>query len=258
MNRLRLLLMVTPALALVGCFVLGPALLLIRVSLYRTAEGRGFYTPGTMTFANFLTLLDPSELRIIGFTACFGTLVAVLVVVIGFPLALFLRTLHPRWQLIALTLIVIPKTAGLLSTFFGLQRWLPRGMFAAVVGEVYLILPYVVLILYVQQASIRPILMEAAGGLGATAWQAFRRVTVPLSVPGLIVAFQLGLMWGLGAFLGPLFLGSPNEATLSVELHRQAFEYGRWPRASAEAVCLLVMLTLAVTIGRRSRVPEGG
>ena len=81
--------------------------------------------------------------------------------------------------------------------------------------------------------------VAAARGLGASAWQTFRRVTLPLSVPGLVLAGELALVWGLGAFLGPLFLGGPAEITLSVEVHRQAFEYGRWPRAAALGVVLI-------------------
>jgi ABC-type spermidine/putrescine transport system permease subunit I len=245
MSRLRNLLLMAPALALVCLLVLGPAALLIRVSLYQPATGRGFYTPGTVTLVNYFAMLDSTGLRIATYTAGFGLVVGTLVVCIGYPLALFLRSLTPIFQALGLSLILIPKTAGLLATFFGLQRILPRGGVAAVIGEVYMILPYAVLVLFIQLITIRPSLIAAANGLGATPWQAFRRVTLPMSLPGLIVAFQLGLMWGVGAFLGPVFLGGPNETTLSVELHRQAFEYGHWPRAAAEAVCLIGMVGIA-------------
>ena len=146
-------------------------------------------------------------------------------------------------------MILIPKTSGLLATLFGLQRWLPRGVIAAVISEVYLIIPYAVLVLYAQLRSIDSRLFDAASGLGANGWQVFRTVTLPLSRSGLLVAFQLSFIWGLSAFLGPLFLGGPEETTLSVELHRQAFEYGRWPRAAAEAVALLMILGIAIFVG---------
>jgi ABC-type spermidine/putrescine transport system permease subunit I len=63
-----------------------------------------------------------------------------------------------------------------------------------------------------------------------------------------VLAGQLGLMWGLGAFLGPQILGGPGETTLAVEVHRQAFEYGRWPRAAAEAVLLLAAVGACLAV----------
>jgi len=249
-SRLSTYLAALPALSLVVGLIVGPALLLIRVSLYQPATGAGFYIPGTASLENYRSLFDLHGLQIIGFTAGFGFVVAALVVALAFSLALFARSLPGRWQAVAIMLILIPKTAGLLATLFGLQRWLARGVFAAALAEVYLILPYAVLVLYVQLRAIPPDLIAAASGLGANGWQTFWRVTLPLSKRGLLVAFQMSALWGLGAFLGPLFLGGPQETTLSVELHRQAFEYGRWPRAAAEAVVLLLLLTMAVVVGR--------
>ena len=249
MNRLKTYFAVAPSLALVTSFVLIPAILLVRVSLYEPASGRGFFLPGTFTLDNYRHLSDSHTMRIMGFTAGFGTLVAFVAVAVAFSLAVFLRSLPSRWQKIALILILIPKTSGLLATLFGLQRWLPRGVIAAVISEVYLIIPYAVLVLYAQLRSIDSRLFDAASGLGANGWQVFRTVTLPLSRYGLLVAFQLSFIWGLSAFLGPLFLGGPEETTLSVELHRQAFEYGRWPRAAAEAVALLMILGIAIFVG---------
>ncbi len=245
--RVSALLPAGPALAMVCGLVIGPLLLLIRVSLYEPATGRGFYTPGTLSFTNYAAFADGYLLGIAGFTVGCGLAIATMVLLIAYPLGLFLSSLTARMQLIALGLILMPKTAGLLAMLFGLQRWLPRGVLATLIAEVYLVLPYAVIVIYAQLLNLDPTLRAAARGLGASSWQVFRRVTLPLSMPGMILAFQLGLMWGLGAFLGPLFLGRPNETTLAVELHRQAFEYGRWPLAATEAVGLLVLVTVAAT-----------
>ena len=110
----------------------------------------------------------------------------------------------------------------------------------------YLILPYAVLVLFVRVVAIDPTLEAVARGLGASRRQVFLRVTLPLSAPGLILAGQLGLVWGLGAFLGPMILGGPAETTLSVEVNRQAFEYGRWPRAAALTVLLVACVGAAL------------
>jgi len=245
LNRIYSLLSVGPALALVGGLIFGPLLLLLRVSLYSPAVGRGFYVPGTFSVANYAAFTNSHLLGILGFTIICGFAVAIIAVAIAYPLGLFLCCLSHRAQLTAMGFILLPKTAGLLALLFGLQRWLPRGTLAVIVAEVYLVLPYSVLVIYTQLSYLDGTLRDAAYGLGATGWQAFRRITWPLSRPGILLAFQLALMWGLGAFLGPLFLGGPREITLAVELHRQAFEYGRWPLAAAEAVGLLILVMVA-------------
>lgn len=253
----RSLLLAIPALLLFLGFVLGPLFLLIRVSLYRNGGGHAYFTPGTVTWENYLQLADPYTVWIILYTVGFGVMEAVMVILLAYPLAMFIRLLDPRQRPVALMLVLLPKTAGLLATCFGLQRLLPRGMMSALLCEAYLILPYAVLLMTLQLQSIDSNYELAARGLGATHWQTFRRVTFPMSLPGLFVSFEIALMWGLGAFLGPLFLGGPPEMTLSVEIHRQAFEYGRWPKAAAESAILLGLTGIAMWIVRKARIHTG-
>src|SRR5262249_22305327 len=121
---------------------------------------------------------------------------------------------------------------------------LSRNLFGAVVGETYLLFPYAVLVLVVNLERIDPALAPAARGLGASASQVFHRITLPLLMPGLSVAVQLTLAWALGAFVGPLLLGSPNEITLAVEVQRQTIENNRWPHGAAAAAVLLLVVAL--------------
>lgn len=259
MSRPTPYLLASPAAVLVAGLLLGPLALLVRVSLYEPADGRGFYAPGTWTTANFAAVTDPAGLRLLGFTARFGAAVALASVGLGYPLALFIRSLGPTSRRIAVGAVLLPKLASALVVMFGLQQLLSAGpvsrglvalggvaglvtlyrsAFVTLLGEVYLVFPYAVLVLLIQLGRVDPAWEAAARGLGAGRWQVFRRVTLPLSVPGLVLAGQLGLMWGVGAFLGPLLLANPADQTLAVEVHRQAFDRQNWPRAAAGAVLL--------------------
>lgn len=281
-QRLTPYLLSTPAVVLLVGLLACPLVLLIRVSLYEPSHGHGFFVEGTWTSANYSSITDWYGLKLLGYTVLFGSVVAFVVVLVAYPLALFMRSLQSPWRQIALASVLLPKLASVLVILFGLQQLLGdagpinrlllvmglteeplrlvRGPVGAIVGEVFLILPYAVLVLFVQLLRIDPTLEAAACGLGASRWQVFWRITLPLSMPGLILATQLALIWGMGAILGPLLLGGPEETTLSVEIHRQAFEYGRWPRAAALAVLLLISLGVCLTgyslLTRFARNPE--
>lgn len=252
--------LVLPAATLLFGLLAVPLVLLVRVSLYRGGDGHGFYTPNTWTLTHYAALTDAYGLRMAGYTVLFGAGVAVLTVAAGFATALWLRELAGRWRALVLAVVLAPKLASVLVILFGLQLLLAdtgpvnralvatglidaplqllRGPAGAVIGETTLILPYSILIVYTHLLGLDPALEAAARGLGASAWQRFVRVTLPLAAPGLVLAGELALVWGTGAFLGPLLLGGPAETTLSVEVHRQGFDLGRWPRAAAEAVLL--------------------
>ena len=237
---------ITPAVALVASVVVAPLVLLIRLSLYAPTAGRGFYSPGTWSLQAYSSTLDGHGLSIVLYTVMFAVAVTVVTLSVSCPMALFVSALPRPHQILALVLLLVPKSAGLLAMLFGLQRLLPRGNVGAVIAEVSLIVPYAVLVLVVQLNSIGRQLPHAAAGLGASPCQVLRRVTFPLSLPGILVAGQLALIWSLGGFLGPLFLGGPDQTTLSVELYRQAFDYSRWPRAAALAVELMGATMLVI------------
>jgi ABC-type spermidine/putrescine transport system permease subunit I len=260
-------LLVAPAAALLAVFFVGPVVLLMRVSLYAASAGRGFYQPGTWAPGNYADLLADSYFReVLVFTVLLALGLSLLVLLIAYPLALFIHALSPRAKTIALAAVVLPKFASMLVTIYGLQALLARSgpvnrllvgiglvgepialtrnLAGVVIGETYLLLPYAILVLVIALARIDPGLVAAARGLGASPTKAFCRVTLPLSFPGLAVAGQLTLVWALGAFVGPLLMGSPSQITLAVEVHRQAVENNRWPLGAATAV--LLILTFAV------------
>jgi ABC-type spermidine/putrescine transport system permease subunit I len=279
-KRLVPLLLTGPAMALLSILLAGPLLLLIRVSLYEPARGRGFYTPDTWTTSNFKQLLGDDDFRAIAaFSVGMGFVLTVLTLAVAYPLALFIHSLCGWRRTAAVTAVLVPKLANVLVIVYGLQFLLSsagpinrvllalgllhepvmlyRNRVGMVIGEVYLLLPYAILVLLAGLSRIDPALAQAARGLGASRWQAFRRVTWPLSLPGMTAAGQLVLVWALAALLGPLLLGGPREITLAVEIERQALEYGAWPRAAATAILLVGTIAacsiLAAWPARRAR-----
>lgn len=271
MNDRRAYLLAVPAVAMLLVFLAGPLALLVRVSLYEPSAGRGFYQAGTWSLRPYRELFADATVReIAGFTALAALGITALTLLVAYPLALFIHGLTGRARALALGAIILPKLCNVLVLVFGLQMllsgagpvsqlllglgisrepvMLSRNLPGMVIGEVYLLLPYAVLLILVGLAGVDPALTDAARGLGAGPWRTFWRVTWPLAMPGLLASAQLTLLWAMAAVLGPLLLGGPPETTLGVELQRQALEYHRWPHAAALAVLLLLMLLVALLI----------
>ena len=175
-----------------------------------------------------------------------------------------------RTKLFTLGLIVLPKLTNVFVVVYGLNLLLgntgainrcllalglaadpvplTHNLVGVVVGETYLILPYAILLLVPTFDRIDPALTAAARGLGAGPWAAFRRVTFPLTLPGVGLTGILCLIWGLGAFVGPVMLGGPEQITLPVLVEKQGVEYGDWPRAAATAVVSLATVSACVIV----------
>ena len=268
----------SPAVALLLVFFLAPLVLLVRVSLYEGGGrsgfgigGGGFYKPGTWSLQAYRTLLGENYFReVLTFTVLLGVGVAGITLAVAYPLSLFIHRLPPRAKALALAAVVLPKLANVLVVVYGLELLLgnsgpvngllvglgavsePVTLFhnltGVLIGETYLILPYAVLVLVAALDRIDPTLLPAARGLGAGPLRAFWRVTLPLSAPGIALAALLSLIWALGAFTGPVLLGSPQELTLAVEVQRQTFENINWPRGAATAVLMLVTITACLAL----------
>jgi ABC-type spermidine/putrescine transport system permease subunit I len=276
-GTLRSLALAAPALLLLLFFFLVPALLLGRVSLYegggRSGFGIGgsFYQPGTWSLHAYRGLLMDGYFRsILAFTLKFSVAVALATVAIAYPMALLITRLPGRWKLAAVAVVTLPKLANVLVVIYGLKLLmgttglanqllqasglstspvdLLHNLTGTMVGETYLILPYAVLILIVTLDRIDPSLALAARGLGAGPWRTFRRVTFPLSLPGVALVFFLSLIFAFGAFVSPYLMGSPEELTIAVDVQKQTFENLNWPRGAAEAVIMLAALTVIALV----------
>lgn len=253
-------LFISPALTLLTTFIVIPLFFMIRVSFLKPPEGTGFYIPETFTYINYLSIFDDYGIYIIIKTIMFALEVSFISIMLSFGFAFFIQKSSIYWRTIFITCLLIPKIINPLVIIFGLQRLLgnhgqinellmslhisnePLNLIpnhlGALIGEVYLIIPFATLFIFMQ---INPITKEveiAAKGLGANYLQVFRKITLPLCYPGLITTWQMSMAWSLAAFNGPLFLGNPSDTTISCEIYHQTFELGNWPLAAAWSVLL--------------------
>jgi len=209
-----------------------------------------------------------SSLRI----AAVSTLAALL---LGYPMAYAVARAAPRLRPTLLMLIVLPfwtsflirvyawmgllATNGILNTFL---RW--TGLvenpgtilgteWAILLGIVYAYLPFMVLPLYAALEKLDTGLLEAASDLGAGPFTAFRTVTLPLSLPGIVAGCLLVFIPAVGEFVIPDLLGGTGTLMIGKVLWDEFFINNDWPLASAVAILLLVLLVGPIALFQRQQ-----
>ena len=124
---------------------------------------------------------------------------------------------------------------------------------AVYIGIVYAYLPFMILPLYATLSRMDDSLLEAAADLGCRPLCAFWRVTVPLSLPGIIAGSLLVFVPAVGEFVIPDLLGGPDSLMIGRVLWTEFFSNRDWPVAAAVAVALLALLVVPVMLFERFR-----
>ena len=120
-----------------------------------------------------------------------------------------------------------------------------------ILGLVHFLLPFMVLNVYVSLEGIDTNLESAANSLGATRWQAFTQVTLPLSLPGLAAGGLLCFVLGAGTYITPIVLGGPRDAMFANLVYEAIITQLNWPLGSALSLLLLIVLGILVAIYNR-------
>ena len=113
-------------------------------------------------------------------------------------------------------------------------------------GLIMYLLPFMILNIYVSLEGIDKSLLEAARSMGCTEWQAFREVTLPLSMPGVSAGCLLVFVLTAGTYLPPMILGGPGNEMIANLIFKRVIGTLDWPFGSAISVILLTLLFVIV------------
>ncbi len=117
---------------------------------------------------------------------------------------------------------------------------------AVIMGLLQYLLPFMILNIYVSLDGIDKSLTEAAKSLGCTEWQAFKEVTLPLSMPGVSAGCLLVFVLTCGTYLPPMILGGPGNEMIANLIFKRVIGTLDWPFGSAISVILMVLLMVIV------------
>jgi len=187
---------------------------------------------------------------------------------IGYPMAYTVARAPAKWRPTLLLLIMLPFwTSFLIRVYAWIGFLRPSGIlntvlmglgvideplrllntpFAVYIGMVFCYLPFMVLPLYARLEKLDPALLEAAADLGATPTKTFLRITLPLSLPGIIVGCLLVFIPAVGEFVIPEMLGGADTLMIGRVLWNEFFTNRDWPLSAAVSIVLLLVLVLPI------------
>jgi putative spermidine/putrescine transport system permease protein len=258
-----------PASLLVLVFLALPMLLMLRFSFNRFVPGQ--FMVEAVTPENYVTLAtDPYYRHVLALTLTVSASVTLLTLVIGWPTAQFLARTQSRHKGLLLLAVILPlfvgnavRAAGWMVAFGreGLVNRLLQalGLIAApldimftptavIVGIVSVNLSYVVLTLSSVIEGIDRRAEEAALSLGATPFETWRLVTLPLALPGVLAAGVLSFILSMNAYATPVLLGGPSFQMMAPVVADQVLQRANWP-FGASLGFVLMLVTLALTAG---------
>ncbi len=254
--------LMAPALAWLTALMVVPCALVLALAFFR----RGIYggVDYTFTLENFANVVDPLYAGIFLNSARIAGLATLIAVVVGYaaayaiaaaprhrqPLYLFVAVL-PFWSnylIRTYAWIVLLNREGLLTQ---LLRWAgytgepPSLLYtegAVIAGLVYNYLPFVVLACYAPLARLNPELREASRDLGGSAFTTFRRITLPLTLPGVAAGAVFVFVLSIGNFVTPALLGGGRFQMIGNLVYDQFLAANDWPFGAALAMALIAIL----------------
>ena len=273
-ETLRYLLMLLPALLVLAVLFAYPLLGIVNRSVYKAGYTLDFYLQ---------IFRVPVYLQVFWGTFRVSALVTLLCLALGYPLAYVLASCRPRTARLLTIIVILPFFTSIIVRTYAWMVLLGRNgivnqylmalgltdtplpllynQAGVVLGMSYVLLPYMVLTVYSVMQGIDPGLVRAAHSLGASRLQAFRRVFLPLSLPGIAGGTLLVFILSLGFFITPALMGGPSDVMIAMLIEREVEITLNWSFASALAVVLLALTLVGFAgynrIVRLERIFEG-
>ncbi|MCA3447740.1 MAG: ABC transporter permease [Rhodobacter sp.] len=271
-EQLQTGLMLAPSLLLLGLFILLPLCVVFAYS-FALRDPYGAVLPG-FTFDNYKELVQGVYLRVLANSVSLAAWTTALCLLLGYPVAYFIAFKAGRAAPVLLLLLLIPFWVNFLIR---ISAWVvllgrgglinqglvasglidePIGMLgtvgATLVGMVYAFLPMAVFPIYAALTPIDRRLMEAGADLGAGPAETFARVTLPLSLPGVLAAALFVFVPSMGVFAIPVLLGGGKDIILGNLIVQLFLEFRNVPVGAAVSILLLGFSGLGILLYMRA------
>ena len=264
--------MTYPYVAWISIIIVAPMLLIVLYAF--TTAGNDVLT-FQFTLRNFTRFVTDSVfMEVLLRSLYIAVITTVICVVLGYPIAYVIAHLGERGNTLCILLITMPtwvnmlvrtyawmgilQDEGILNTILGFFGIGPVQMihtsFAVILGMVYNFLPFMILQIHTSLAKMDKSLLEAANDLGADPATAFLRVTLPLSLPGVISGITLVFLPAVSSFFIPKLLGGGQFVLVGNIIETQFLTTGDWNFGSAISLIMAIIIMLSMYFTRKADV----
>lgn len=270
-----------PGLAFIATFVAIPVLLVLSYTVFR--RGRFGGIDYVFTLSNFARAWEPTYRKVLVDSVEIALAATLIALAIGYPTAYAISKLAPRWRTILLVVIVVPFWTNFLIRIYSwivllstqgvvndvltgsglvterLSLLYTKG--AVIAGLVYVYLPLMILPIYASVAKLEGELVEASANLGANRLVTFLKITLPLSLPGVITGSIFVFVPSLGNFVIPELLGGGKTVMVGNLVRDQFLKARDWPFGATLALVMVILLlglfAMQSVVSRRYAVEVG-
>ena len=252
-----------PYVVWISVLIVIPMLLIIAYAF--TVEGTAFFQ-GQFTLANFARFFsDAVFIQVLLRSLRVAILTTIVCLILGYPAAYAIARAGKRSTFLILVITLptwinmlvrtyawvgILQDDGLLNHLLGLFGIGPIQMmytdFAVVLGMVYNFLPFMILEIHTSLSKMDPSFLEAASDLGANRTQAFVKVTLPTSIPGIVSGITLVFLPAVSSFFIPKLLGGGQYVLIGNVIESQFLTSGNWSFGSALSLIMAVIIMLSM------------
>ena len=258
-----------PYIAWIAIMIIAPMIMIVFYAF--TQQGNDVATV-KFTFANFVRFVtDTVFIEVLLRSLYIAIITTVVCVLLGYPIAYCIARLPGRKNMLMILLITMPtwinmlvrtyawmgilQDSGIINTILGWVGIGPIKMlhtsFAVILGMVYNFIPFMILQIHTSLAKMDKSLLEAANDLGATPVKAFLRVTLPLSLPGVISGITLVFLPAVSSFFIPKLLGGGQFVLVGNIIETQFLTSGDWNFGSAISLIMAVIIMLSMWLTRK-------
>ena len=242
-----------PYVAWLGAFVVAPMILILLYAF--TKEGNSVLTL-QFTLENFAKFFSDSIFPLVLWRslkiAFFTTVICIL---LGYPAAYFIANMDEKKQAFAILLITLPMWINMLIRTYAWKGILSYFSFDSqinvMIGMVYNFLPFMILQIHTSLSKLDRNLLTAAADLGANGVQTFLKVTLPLSIPGVISGITLVFLPAVSSFFIPKLLGGGEYVLIGNLIENYFISVGNWNYGSAISLIMALVIILSMFVTKK-------
>jgi spermidine/putrescine transport system permease protein len=247
-----------------GVFVFLPTMMILVTSFLERDETA--FVRLKFSTSSYMRLIDPVYLNVFSHSLFMAFVATAICLVFGFPFAYLLARTRPGLRHFLLLLVIIPFWTNSLIRTYAIRTLLAaKGVLnqallflgiidapiqllytcsAVTTGLIYILFPFMVLPLFAVIEKIDVSLFEAADDLGASRLQTFVRITIPLTMPGIIAGSLMVFLPALGMFYVSDLLGGAKDLLVGNFIKNQFLDARDWPFGAAASVAMMILMAL--------------